>query len=169
MHKNALQVQAALRAAGSRADVVELADSTRSSSEAAAAIGVEVGQIAKSLVFVVDGEPVVAVLSGVDRLDVGKLRRLRGAASASRADAETVRAATGFPIGGVSPVGHDTPVVVDRGLADYDVIWAAAGTPNAVFRTTFDELVAASGAEVGDVRIDSRSAPPGTPPVGEPR
>lgn len=154
MHKNALRVQEALRAAGSDAQVVELADSTRTSQEAAAAIGVEVGQIAKSLVFVADGEPIVAVLSGVDRLDVEKLRRTRGAAGVERADADTVRAATGFPIGGVSPVGHDAVVVIDRGLADYDVIWAAAGTPNAVYPTTFDELVAVSGGEAVEVRVD---------------
>lgn len=154
MHKNAVRVQEALRAAGSDSQVVELADSTRTSQEAAAAIGVEVGRIAKSLVFVVDGEPIVAVLSGVDRLDVEKLRRMRGAVGVDRADADTVRAATGFPIGGVSPVGHDAVVVIDGGLAAYDVIWAAAGIPNAVYPTTFDGLVAASGGEVGDVRID---------------
>ena len=154
MHPNALRVQGALRAAGGGAEVVELPGSTRTAVEAAAAIGVEVGQIAKSLVFVVDGEPVVAVLSGVDRLDAEKLRRLRGGHRVERADADTVRAATGFPIGGVSPVGHDVPVVVDAGLAAYGVIWAAAGTPLAVYSTTFDELVALSGGEVGDVRVD---------------
>lgn len=163
MHKNALRVQAALRTAGSHARVCELSESTRTSSEAAAAIGVEVGQIAKSLVFVVDGEPVVAVVSGIDRLDVEKLRALCGAARVERADADAVRAATGFPIGGVSPVGHDARVVVDRGLAVHEVIWAAAGTPNAVYPTTFDELVASSGAEVGDVRID-----PGSPGASRP-
>lgn len=160
MHKNAIRVQEALRAAGSAAEVVELADSTRSSAEAAAAIGVEVGQIAKSLVFVADGEPVVVVLSGVDRLDVEKLRRMRGAARVERADADTVRSATGFPIGGVSPMAHDAKVVVDSGLAAYDVVWAAAGTPNAVYPTTFAELVAACGGEVDDVRVDPGTAPP---------
>lgn len=153
MHKNASRVQDALRRAGSDAQVVELPASTRTSAEAAAAIGVEVGQIAKSLVFVVDGEAVVTVLSGVDRLDVEKLRKLRGAARVERPDADAVRAATGFPIGGVSPVGHAVPVVVDPGLAVHEVIWAAAGTPNAVYRTTFEELVAVSGGEVRDVRV----------------
>lgn len=158
MHKNARRVQDALRAAGSQARVVELATSTRTASEAACAIGVEVGQIAKSLVFVVDGEPVVAVLSGIDRLDAEKLRAMHGAARVERADADAVRAATGFPIGGVSPVGHGARVVVDRGLAAYDVIWAAAGTPNAVYPTTFDELVAVSGGAVGDLRSDTSGA-----------
>jgi prolyl-tRNA editing enzyme YbaK/EbsC (Cys-tRNA(Pro) deacylase) len=160
VHKHAQRVQEALRSAGSDARVVELPVSTRTSAEAAAAIGVEVGQIAKSLVFVVDGAPVVAVLSGVDRLDVEKLRVVRGGARVDRADADAVREATGFPIGGVSPVGHGAPVVVDAGLAAYEVIWAAAGTPNAVYPTTFDELVATTGGRVGDVRV----GPPGTSP-----
>ena len=165
MHKNALRVQEALRRAGSAAEVVELPASTRTSAEAAAAIGVEVGQIAKSLVFMVDGEPVVAVLSGVDRLDVEKLRQLRGAARVERPDADGVRSATGFPIGGVSPVGHDAPVLVDRGLAVHDVIWAAAGAPNAVYPTTFEELVATSGGDACDVRVDpSGPTGPASPP-----
>ncbi len=152
MHKNAERVQAALRAAGSDAAVVELPASARTSAEAAAAIGVEVGQIAKSLVFVVDGEPVVAVLSGSDRLDPEKLRLALGGSEVARADADAVRVATGFPIGGVSPVAHPVRVVVDRGLATYEAVWAAAGTPHAVFPTTFAELVAVSGGDVADVR-----------------
>lgn len=152
MHKNARHVQDVLRAAGSRAAVVELPASTRTSAEAARAVGVSVGQIAKSLVFLVDGEPVVAVLSGVDRLDTDKLRTVCGGGHVVRADPDAVRRSTGFPIGGVSPVGHDVPVVVDGALGAYDTVWAAAGTPHAVFPTTFDELVAASGARVADVR-----------------
>ncbi len=159
MHKNALRVQEVLRAAGSDAQVVELPGSTRTAAEAAASLGVAVGQIAKSVVFVVDGAPVVAVLSGVDRLCTEKLRRLRGGQRVVRPDADAVRAATGFPIGGVSPVGHGAPVVVDAGLAAYGVVWAAAGTPNAVYRTTFDELVAVTGGEVADVRAGPPAAP----------
>jgi prolyl-tRNA editing enzyme YbaK/EbsC (Cys-tRNA(Pro) deacylase) len=153
MHKNAERVQDALRAAGSGAAVVELPTSARTSAEAAAAIGVEVGQIAKSLVFTVDGEAVVAVLSGTDRLDPDKLRRVLGGATVERADADTVRAATGFPIGGVSPLAHTARVVVDRGLAAYDVVWAAAGTPHAVFPTTFAELLSVSEGVMVDVRV----------------
>jgi prolyl-tRNA editing enzyme YbaK/EbsC (Cys-tRNA(Pro) deacylase) len=153
MHKNAQRVQDALRAAGSDAEVVELPTSARTSAEAAAAIGVGVGQIAKSLVFAVDGEPVVAVLSGTDRLDPDKLCLALGGATVERADADAVRAATGFPIGGVSPLAHAARVVVDHGLAAYDVVWAAAGTPHAVFPTTFDELVVVSGGVVADVRV----------------
>lgn len=153
MHKNAQRVQDALRAAGSVAGVVELPASTRTSAEAAAAIGVAVGQIAKSLVFLVDGEPVVAVLSGTDRLDPEKLRLAVGGTRVDRADADAVREATGFPIGGVSPLAHQARVLIDRGLAGYDAIWAAAGTPHAVFPTTFTELVAVSGAAVVDVAL----------------
>lgn len=158
VHRNAERVQEALRAAGSDAAVVELPSSARTSAEAAAAIGVTVGQIAKSLVFAVDGEPVVAVLSGTDRLDPEKLCRAMGGTRVERVDADAVRAATGFPIGGVSPLGHGARVVVDRGLASYDVVWAAAGTPHTVFPTTFDELVSASGGAVADV-ADVRATP----------
>ena len=153
MHPNAELVRAALRAGGSKAEVIELPSSTRTSAEAAAALGVEMGQIAKSLVFVADGAPVVVVLSGADRLDTARLGRHLGAGRVGRADAETVRSATGFPIGGVSPLAHAAPVVVDRGLAAYRVVWAAAGTPNAVFPTTFDELlVLVPGSQAADVR-----------------
>ncbi len=153
MHRNAERVQEVLRAAGSDAAVVELPTSARTSAEAAAAIGVEAGQIAKSLVFSVDGEPVVAVLSGTDRLDPEKLRLALGGSRVEQADADAVRAATGFPIGGVSPLAHDARVVVDHGLAAYDVVWAAAGTPHAVFPTTFAELVSVSGGTAADVRV----------------
>lgn len=154
MHPSAERVQQTLRASGSSAEVVELSDSTRTSEEAAAAIGVAVGQIAKSLVFTADGEPVLVILSGVDRLDTDRLREHLGAGKVKRADADVVRQATGFVIGGVSPVGHDGSlrIVLDRALAAYPVIWAAGGTPHAVFPTSFDELVTLTGGEVADVR-----------------
>ncbi len=147
-------MQAALRASGSDAEVVELPDSTRTSAEAAAAIGVEVGQIAKSLVFMADGKPVLAVLSGGDRLDTERLREYMAATNVTRADAAVVREATGFAIGGVSPIGLEAKVriVLDKGLAAYPVVWAAAGTPHAVFPTTLSELVAVTGAETADIR-----------------
>jgi prolyl-tRNA editing enzyme YbaK/EbsC (Cys-tRNA(Pro) deacylase) len=155
VHRNAVLVQEALRSRGSAAKVVELPSSTRTSAEAAASLGVAVGQIAKSLVFVADGAPVVAVLSGADRLDTAKLGRLLGARRVERADADAVREATGFPIGGVSPVGHAAPVVVDAALAGYDAVWAAAGTPNAVFETSYAELLTlAAGSRAADVRRD---------------
>jgi prolyl-tRNA editing enzyme YbaK/EbsC (Cys-tRNA(Pro) deacylase) len=147
-------VQAALVAAGSSAVVRELPESAHSSAEAAAALGVDVGQIAKSLVFVADSTPVLVVLRGADRVDPARLGAYLGAARVRRADADTVRAATGFPIGGVSPVAHAAGlrVVVDQALADYPVVWAAAGTPHAVFPTSFSELLATSGGEAADVR-----------------
>jgi prolyl-tRNA editing enzyme YbaK/EbsC (Cys-tRNA(Pro) deacylase) len=156
LHRNAARVQAALAAAGSSAVVRELPESAHSSAEAAVALGVDVGQIAKSLVFVADGEPVLVVLRGADRLDPDRLAGHLGAVQVRRADANTVREATGFPIGGVSPVGHadGLRVVVDRALGDYPVVWAAAGTPHAVFPASFSELLAASGGEPADVRED---------------
>jgi prolyl-tRNA editing enzyme YbaK/EbsC (Cys-tRNA(Pro) deacylase) len=158
LHRNAARVQAALIAKGSSAEVRELPESAHTSAEAAAALGVDVGQIAKSLVFVADGEPVLIVLSGADRLDPDRLARHLGAAKAVRADADTVRAATGFPIGGVSPVAHPEGlrVVVDEALGQYPVVWAAAGTPHAVFPTTFTELLALSDGDAADVRQRAR-------------
>lgn len=157
LHRNARRVQEALAAAGSDAEVRELPDSAHTVADAAAALGVAPAQIAKSLVFVADGEPVLAVLSGPDRLDPEALGRHLGAARVGRADADVVRRATGFPIGGVSPVGHPDGlrVVIDRGLEPYPVVWAAAGTPHAVFPTTFAELLVVSGGEPGDVRVGS--------------
>lgn len=155
LHRNARRVQDALRAAGSSAQVRELPDSAHTAAEAAAALGVGQAQIAKTLVFVADGQPVLAVLSGVDRLDPARLGRHLGAARVGRADADVVRAATGFPIGGVSPLGHDggLRVVVDRALAPFDVVWAAAGTPHAVFPTSFAELLEVTAGEAADVRV----------------
>jgi prolyl-tRNA editing enzyme YbaK/EbsC (Cys-tRNA(Pro) deacylase) len=154
LHRNAERVQAALMAKGSTAEVRELPESAHTSPEAAAALGVDLAQIAKSLVFVADGAPVLIVLSGADRLDPDRLARHLGVAKVVRADADTVRAATGFPIGGVSPVGHPDGlrVVVDEALDRYPVVWAAAGTPRAVFPTTFRELVALSEGDAADVR-----------------
>jgi prolyl-tRNA editing enzyme YbaK/EbsC (Cys-tRNA(Pro) deacylase) len=154
LHRNAARVQAALVAAGSSAVVRELPESAHSSAEAAAALGVDAGQIAKTLVFVADSTPVLVVLRGADRLDPARLGAYLGAARVRRADADTVREATGFPIGGVSPIAHadGLRVIVDRALADYPVVWAAAGTPHAVFPTSFTELLATSGGEAADVR-----------------
>jgi prolyl-tRNA editing enzyme YbaK/EbsC (Cys-tRNA(Pro) deacylase) len=155
LHRNAQRVQHALISAGSEAEVRVLPDSARTSAEAAAALGVAVGQIAKSLVFLANGRPVLAVLSGSDRLDADRLAAHVGAVDVGRAGADVVREATGYPIGGVSPVGHDgrLRIIIDRGLEPYDVVWAAAGTPHAVFPTTFAELLAVSGGEPGDVRV----------------
>jgi prolyl-tRNA editing enzyme YbaK/EbsC (Cys-tRNA(Pro) deacylase) len=154
-HPNVQRVQAALAAAGSTGEVRELPDSTRTSAEAAAAIGVEVAQIAKSLVFLSDGEPVMVVASGADRVDTVKLSASLGGSRITRADADAVRTATGYPIGGVSPAGLDrtVPVMVDHALAGFDEIWAAAGTPHAVFKTTYHELLRISSGRPVDVAV----------------
>jgi prolyl-tRNA editing enzyme YbaK/EbsC (Cys-tRNA(Pro) deacylase) len=157
MHRNVRRVQGALEAAGSRAQVLEVESSTRTAEEAARSIGVDVGQIVKSLVFVADGDPVLLLVAGDRRVDPDRARRALGVNAVGRADADAVREATGFPIGGVAPVGHPRPIrtVLDESLGRFSVIWAAAGTPNAVFPTSLGELASLTGgviAEVGQVQ-----------------
>lgn len=128
-------------------------DGTRTAVDAAAAVGCEVGQIVKSLVFVVDGDPVLALTSGANRVDTRRLAEALGGDAARKADADEVRAATGYAIGGTPPVAHDQPLrtVVDPALLDFDEVWAAAGTPQDVFPVAPDRLVELTGAEVVDV------------------
>jgi len=158
MHPSAQKVADAARAIGLDVEIVEFEQTTRSAQEAAEAIGCQVAQIVKSLLFMVDGEPVMALVSGTNRLDERKLAALRGVGrkKVKRADADTAKAATGFSIGGVPPFGHQArlPVYVDQDLARFDVVWAAAGTPFAVFAITPDELVRASGGTVADLGAD---------------
>jgi prolyl-tRNA editing enzyme YbaK/EbsC (Cys-tRNA(Pro) deacylase) len=151
--QSVLRVVEALRAAGLEADIRDMSASTRTAEEAAAAIGTTVPRIVKSLVFLADGEPVLALVSGTNRLDVERFGQALGR-TVTRADAATVRAATSFSIGGVSPLGHPTPlpVYIDRDLLQYDVVWAAAGTPNAVFPITPDALVRATSGQVLDLK-----------------
>jgi prolyl-tRNA editing enzyme YbaK/EbsC (Cys-tRNA(Pro) deacylase) len=149
------RVADALRAAGIEAEIMELSDSTRTAEEAATAIGTSVPRIVKSLVFLADGDPILALVSGSNRLDVDRLGAALGRAI-SRADAATVRAATGFAIGGVPPLGHATSldVLIDRDLLQYDEVWAAAGTPHAVFPIRPDALVAATSGRVIDLKVE---------------
>jgi prolyl-tRNA editing enzyme YbaK/EbsC (Cys-tRNA(Pro) deacylase) len=128
---------------------------TRTADDAAAAIGCDVSQIVKSLVFMVDGEPVVALVAGPDRLDESKLAEVAGGGRVRRATGDEVRTATGFVIGGVPPFGHATPLrcYVDHALLGHDVVWAAAGTPTHVFAADPAALAAAAGAEVADLRV----------------
>jgi len=122
---------------------------TRTAEDAARAIGCHVGQIVKSLVFMLDGKPVVLLVSGANRVDPARFEgRL------AKADADLARAATGYSIGGVPPFGHDQPVPVfmDRDLERYDVVWAAAGRPDSVFPISPSELRRLSGAEVKDLK-----------------
>lgn len=148
-------MQDALARAGSSARVEELPESARTAPEAAAALAVDVAQIAKSLVFLAGDSPVVVVVSGSDRVDERLLADHLGTDAVVRASPQVVREATGFAIGGVSPVGQPegVRVVVDRALSQLGEIWAAAGTPHNVFRTRYDELLAVSGGEPADVRL----------------
>ncbi len=129
-------------------------DGTRTAQEAADAIGVELGQIVKSLIFGVDGEVVLAYVSGSNQLDESKLAVAAGGAMCQRVDAEVVRSTTDFPIGGVPPFGHSTPlrVFIDPDLLQYDEVWAAAGTWHDVFGIDPHKLVEASGGVVTDVK-----------------
>jgi prolyl-tRNA editing enzyme YbaK/EbsC (Cys-tRNA(Pro) deacylase) len=155
LKESARRVQAAIQGAGFDFQVREFPASTRTSQEAAAAIGCDVAQIAKSLIFraAVTDRPVLVMASGANRVDEKAVARLLGEKLA-RADADFVRARTGFAIGGVPPVGHrEAPVCfVDEDLMALSEIWAAAGTPNAVFRLTPSELVALTGGSVAPLK-----------------
>ncbi|GAA1401582.1 YbaK/EbsC family protein [Pseudonocardia kongjuensis] len=158
-HPRVAAVKEALRTAGadpaSIAGLVLLPDAVTTAAAAAAALDVEIGQIANSLVFDADGEALLVLTSGRHRVDTGRVAALVGARSVGRADRDLVRAATGQVIGGVAPVGHPAPLrtLVDVALDDYDRVWAAGGSARSVFPTTFAELVAVTGgtaARVGD-------------------
>jgi prolyl-tRNA editing enzyme YbaK/EbsC (Cys-tRNA(Pro) deacylase) len=152
---SAQRVQDALKALGVACQVVELPDSTRSAAEAAAAIGCRVEQIAKSLVFKgrSTDRPILAIVSGANRVNEAQLGEVLGEPIA-KADAEYVRRRTGYVIGGVPPVGHAEPIVtvLDADLLQYDEIWAAAGTPRAVFRLTPVDLQRITGGKVVSVK-----------------
>ena len=154
LKESAKRVQAALAARGFAFEVREFPAGTRTSAEAAA-IGCAVGQIAKSLVFRAreSGRPVLVIASGANRVDETAVGALLGE-KIGRADADFVRAATGFAIGGVPPVGHhEAPVtLIDRDLLAFEEIWAAAGTPNAVFRLKPEDRVAMTGGRIADIR-----------------
>ncbi len=149
------RVEAALRRLGMPAEIVAFSESTRTSAEAAAVIGCEVAQIAKSIVFRGKRSDAcfLVIASGADRIDEKRLKAEVGEAVA-RAEADFVRRRTGFAIGGVAPVGHagEVTVLVDRALWNIDPIWAAAGTPNTVFRLSADHLHHIPGIRVVDVR-----------------
>jgi prolyl-tRNA editing enzyme YbaK/EbsC (Cys-tRNA(Pro) deacylase) len=147
------RVAAALRRQGLEPAIVEFADSTRTAEEAARAVGTSVEQIVKSLVFLAGGEPILVLASGGNRVDTTALGAALGR-PVKRADAARVRQATGFAIGGVPPVGHATtlPVLIDRDLCRFAVVYAAAGTPHAVFPITPGDLCRATGGRVMDVK-----------------
>ena len=149
------KVQSAIRQLGLEREVIELAVHARTSQQAADALGVGVGQIAKSLVFTVNGSPLLVIASGANRVDELKLEKLAGG-TVRRADPETVKQATGYAIGGVPPLGHPAPlpVYVDADLLQYELIYAAAGVPECVFPLTPAELVQGTGGRVADVKAE---------------
>jgi prolyl-tRNA editing enzyme YbaK/EbsC (Cys-tRNA(Pro) deacylase) len=147
VHPTAARLAVRLEQRGLQIEVTTLSDSARTAALAAAALGVEVGQIVKSLLFVRDGEPVMVLCAGDRRVDAGRL-------ALTPASADQVREVTGFSIGGVPPLGHDAEIatVIDESLRRFEVVWAAAGTPHDVFAVDSVALIdAIPGAEVIDV------------------
>lgn len=155
LSSSAQRVQDALTAIGVKIQVIELPASTRTSAEAAEAVGCQVGQIAKSLIFKkqVSEQPVLVIASGANRVSEARLAALVGE-PVEKADADFVRVHTGFAIGGVPPIGHlrKLQTFIDEDLLEYQEIWAAAGTPHAVFRLTPQELIALTGGQVTTVK-----------------
>jgi prolyl-tRNA editing enzyme YbaK/EbsC (Cys-tRNA(Pro) deacylase) len=153
-HPNVTRVVEAAKALGLQIVPRQFPDGTKTAADAAAAIGVDVGQIVKSLIFAVDGEVVLAYVSGANQLDEAKLALAAGGVTCSRVDADVVRAATGYPIGGVPPFGHTTHlrIFIDPDLLQYDEVWAAAGTWHDVFGIEPHKLVEASGGEIIDLK-----------------
>ena len=154
VHPNVTKVLDAARAKGLELTTRSFPDGTKTAVDAANAIGVQVGQIVKSLIFAVDGNVVLAYVSGSNQLDERKLAAAAGGAKCARVDADTVYKVTGFPIGGVPPFGHATTlqVFIDPDLLEFDEVWAAAGTWNDVFAIEPHRLVEASGGAVTDLR-----------------
>ena len=146
-------VHDSLRAVGISGDIVVLPDAAHTAPLAAAALGIEVGAIANSLVFWSDGEPLLVMTSGAHRVDTAALAERLGRERIQRATPEQVRDATGQAIGGVAPTGHPSPLrtIIDEDLAAFDEIWAAGGTPHTVFPLTFDELVRLTGGTIAKV------------------
>jgi prolyl-tRNA editing enzyme YbaK/EbsC (Cys-tRNA(Pro) deacylase) len=144
------RVIAALEDHGINGQVHILSESARTAQEAADALGVEVGQIASSLIFqLLDGSPLLIITSGRHRVDTDLVARTLGVETLTRVDANYVKEKSGFSIGGVAPLGWISPatILIDQALDDYEIVWAAAGHPHAVYPTSFAELVACTGAK----------------------
>ncbi|CAN5877423.1 YbaK/EbsC family protein [soil metagenome] len=153
LHRNTRRVVAAAAELGVTIQVRRFPAGTRTAADAAAAIGCDLGAIVKSLVLASDAGPLLVLTSGRNQVDYDKVAAAVGAGGVRRADADAARAATGFPIGGTPPFGHQAPLAIlcDADLLGYQQIWAAAGTPDTVFPLPPDRLLAATGAEVADV------------------
>ena len=154
IHPNVVRVTAAAKERGLEISTRRFPEGTKTAADAAAAIGVTVGQIVKSLVFGVDNEIVMALVSGSNQLDEKKLAVAAGGTKCARVDADAVREATGYPIGGVPPFGHTTQlrVFVDPDLLQYDEVWAAAGTWNDNFGANPNDIVRVAGGVVTDLK-----------------
>ncbi|MFI6345572.1 YbaK/EbsC family protein [Streptomyces sp. NPDC050560] len=155
MHEAMRRVRDALAAQGSDAQIVELPEPAPTAAAAAAQVGCEVGAIANSLVFSVDGTPVLILTSGAHRVDTARVAALTGVGRRRirRADPALVLEATGQVVGGVAPVGHPAPLrtLIDADLEGHQELWVGGGVPHAVFRTTFTELVKLTGGQVAEV------------------
>jgi Cys-tRNA(Pro) deacylase len=155
VHPNVARVTEAAAAQGLPVEIRQFPEGTHTAADAAAAIGVEVAQIVKSLVFVVDGAPVMALVAGHNRLDESRLATALGGGTVKRADADLVKSATGYSIGGVPPFGHATELrtVVDEDLLELTEVWASAGTAYDVFPLSPDDLVRISGGSVARLKV----------------
>ena len=154
MHPNVTRVTTAASELGLAVETRTFPEGTRTAQDAARAIGCDVGQIVKSLVFLLDGAPVMALVSGSNRLDEQRLAAALGGGTVGRADADAVRVATGFPIGGVPPFGHPAslPTAIDEDLLAYDEVWAAAGTPRDVFAVDPADLARVTAGTVATLK-----------------
>ncbi len=152
-HRTVQRITTQLRDLGVSGEVVALQEAAPTAAAAAAQLGCDVAAIANSLVFDADGAPLLVLASGGHRVDVHAVASLVGAQRVGKATADFVREHTGMPIGGVAPVGHPQPLrtLIDVDLADFPVVWAAAGHPYTVFPTSYDELLRITGGQAADV------------------
>lgn len=150
------RVRECLTSLGLNVEVMELAESTRTAALAAQAVGSPLGAIVKSLVFLADGKPILVLVSGDKRADPKKLEKILDAKQVMIANAEQVREATGFAIGGVPPVAHKSklPTLIDKNLGRFETLYAAAGSPQAVFPISYEKLVEITGGQLADVAED---------------
>ncbi len=158
MHPSAQRVFDATQAAGVNINIFEFPEGTRTAEDAAKAAGCDIGQIVKSLVFTVAGNPVMCLVSGANRMESKKLAALYevGKKKVKRPGADVVKAATGYSIGGVNPYGlaTDIDIWLDTDLQQYETVWVAAGTPNAIFEIETSALIASTGATPADIKQD---------------
>lgn len=154
-HSSVIKCREKFAQLGVKGKIIKTNESARTAQEAADALGVTVSQIVKSLVFKANDQAVMVIASGSNRIDTNKIAEALNVAKVDKADADLVKNATGYAIGGVPPFGHsgEFPVLIDPDLKQYETLWAAAGHPYYVFPTTFNELILHSGAKIIDVAL----------------